>query len=243
MRGSSVRIRYGPLFFHQRMEFPPLRDRSNDIVSGLLHLAGTGGAITVLVLLLVRASPLDGWHITGYTLFGSGMILLYLASTSYHLLPPSWPRAKAWGQRLDHALISILIAATYTPVLFIALDGGWRWSLFGVIWGLALLSALIKLCVWTLPAFLSLLLYLSMGWLILIAFQPLKESLTPLMLILLASGGIAYSLGILFFILEERLPPRRYFWMHEIFHVFVLLGSTLHSSVMFLLLSTPTQQT
>lgn len=219
------------------MEYTPLRDRSNDIVSGLLHLAGTVGALTVLILLLIQASSLDGWHITGYALFGSGMILLYLGSTSYHLTPSTWPRIKAFTQRLDHALIAILIAATYTPVLFIALDGGWRWSLFGVIWGLALLSATIKLANWSLPPVLSTLLYLVMGWLILIALSPLQKNLTPLMLILLASGGIAYTLGVLFFILEDHFPPKRYFWMHEIFHVFVLLGSTLHSIVMFLLLS------
>lgn len=219
------------------MEFTSLRDRSNDIVSGLLHLTGTAGAITVLVLLLIQSSSLDGWHITGYTLFGSGMILLYLGNTSYHLLSPRWPRTKAWAQRLDHALISILIAGTYTPVLFIGLDGGWRWSLFGVIWGLALVSFGIKLFDLRLPSFLSVTLYLAMGWLILIAFQPLRENLTSLMLILLASGGIAYTLGVLFFVLEDHFPPKRYFWMHEIFHVFVLLGSTLHSIVMFLLLT------
>lgn len=219
------------------MDYTPLRDRSNDIVSGLLHLGGMAGAIAVLVVLLVQSSPLDGWYITGYTLFGSGMILLYLASTSYHLIPPHWPRTKAVAQRIDHALISILIAGTYTPVLFIGLEGGWRWSLFGIIWGLAFISALIKFFAWQIPALVSILLYLIMGWLILIAFQPLRQSFTPLMLILLTSGGIAYSLGVLFFILEEKLPPKRYFWMHEIFHVFVLLGSALHSIVMFLLLS------
>ncbi len=219
------------------MEYTPLRDRSNDIISGLIHLVGMAGAITVLTILLVQSSSLDGWHITGYTLFGSGMILLYFASTSYHLIPPHWPRTKAAAQRLDHALIPILIASTYTPVLFIALEGGWRWSLFGVIWGLALIGALIKLCAWQLPSFLSLLLYLVMGWLIIIAFDPLRDSLSPLMLSLLMFGGIAYSLGVLFFILEGKLPPKRYFWMHEIFHVFVLLGSALHSTVMFLLLS------
>lgn len=218
------------------MEYTPLRDRSNDIVSGLLHLGGAAGAITTLVILLIQSASTDGWHITGYALFGSGMILLYLASASYHLITPRWPRTKALTQRLDHALISILIAGTYTPILFIALDGGWRWSLFGTIWGLALLSFCIKLFGLKLPTPLSVLLYLVMGWLILIAFRPLQASLSPFLLLLLALGGLAYSLGVLFFVLEEKLPPRPYFWMHEIFHVFVLLGSTLHSIVMFFLL-------
>lgn len=237
MRGSSVRIRYGPPFLHLRMEFPPLRDRSNDIVSGLLHLAGAGGAIAVLIILLVQSAPNDAWHITGYALFGSGMILLYLASTSYHLLSPAFPKLKSFTQRLDHALISILIAGTYTPILFIALPTPWRWSLFGVIWGLAILSFFIKLLDFKLHSFFSVLLYLVMGWLILIAFEPLTLSLTPLMFVLLATGGLAYTLGVIFFVLESKLPSRRYFSWHELFHVFVLIGSTLHTIVMFLLLS------
>lgn len=218
------------------MEFTPLRERSNDIVSGLLHLAGVGGAIAVLVVLLVESTPTDAWHVVGYTLFGAGMILLYLASTSYHLISPFWPRTKAWARRLDHALIPVLIAGTYTPILFVALPMPWRWSLFGIIWGLALIGFTVKFFDLRLHPALSLLLYLLMGWLILIALKPLMLGLTPLMLTLLAAGGVAYTLGVLFFALESKLPSRPYFSWHEIFHVLVLLGSTLHTMVMFLLL-------
>lgn len=218
------------------MDFVPERHRSNDMVSGLLHLGGVIGAITVLVLLLVMSAGAGAHFSTSYALFGSGLILLYLASASYHLIAPTWPRTKRFAQRLDHALIAVLIAATYTPVLFLGLPSAWRWSLFGVIWGLALLCFCIRFFALRLHSMWSVALYLVMGWLILVAFEPLRESFSPLMLWLLALGGIAYTLGVVFFVLEEKLPSRRYFWMHEIFHVFVLAGSVLHAIVMFLLL-------
>lgn len=219
------------------MYISPSRHRSNDVVSGLLHLVGVGLSIAVLVVLIVLgAREGSTLHIVGYVLYGTGLILLYLASASYHLLPESFLRLKRIAQRLDHAMIYVLIAATYMPITFIVLDGGWRWSMFGVIWGLAILGFTIKLLALHLPSSLSMGLYLVMGWLIAIAFSSLVQNMTAASLWTLVAGGLSYTFGVVFFALEHILPPKKYFWMHEIFHVFVLGGSILHTIVMFQIL-------
>lgn len=188
-----------------------------------------------MVVLIVLGASRDAWHVVGYTLYGVGLVLLYGASASYHLVPERFTRLKQWTQRFDHAMIYILIAATYTPVTFIALSGGWRWSIFGVVWGIAIVGMVLKLCAVRVPGIVSSLMYLLMGWLILIALKPLMVTMNANELWLLAAGGIAYTLGVVFFELENHVPQRKYFWMHEIFHVFVLAGSALHAVVMFLI--------
>lgn len=212
------------------------RHRSNDIVSGILHLIGAGLAVAVLVvLIIIGARNEEAWHVVGYSLYGSGLILLYLASALYHLAPQRMPRLKRAAQYSDHAVIYILIAATYTPITFIVLSGGWRWSLFGTIWGLAAIGAAIRFFWRRAHPAIPVALYVIMGWLIVIALSPLTQNMTRAALWLLVAGGIAYTSGVLFFALEKILPPRKYFWMHEIFHVFVLAGSALHTVVMFLI--------
>ncbi|MGB3921870.1 MAG: hemolysin III family protein [Minisyncoccia bacterium] len=214
-----------------------LHDRTNDVTSGILHLAGAGLAVAVMVVLVVSGvrygSP---WHVVGYSLYGAGLILLYVASATYHLVPHHFVRAKEVLQRLDHAMIFILIAATYTPITFIALSGAWRWSIFGIIWLLALIGALLKMFSVPIPRALSPVLYIAMGWFIFVAFAPLRETLTTATMWLLLAGGISYTLGVIFFALDKMLPRKPYFWMHEIFHVFVLGGSALHTIAMFLIL-------
>lgn len=208
--------------------------RSNDIVSGVLHFIGVGCAIAILVVLIVVGARYGGpWHVVGYSLYGSGLILLYLASSSYHLVPYRFVRTKLFLQRLDHAMIYVLIAATYTPITFVSLHSGWRWSMFGVIWGLAVVGCMFKLGGWRLHRGLWTALYVVMGWLIVIAFAPLQVSMSVGQLWLLVSGGISYTVGVIFFVLDRVLIRRRYFWMHEIFHLFVLGGSALHTIVMF----------
>ncbi len=211
--------------------------RTNDITSGVLHFIGVGLAIGVLVVLIVVGARYGGpWHVVGYSLYGSGLILLYLASTSYHLVPHRFARIKLVLQRLDHAMIYVLIAATYTPITFVSLHGGWRWSLFGVIWGLAVFGCVVKLSGWRLHPVASSLLYIAMGWLIIIAFSPLRVEMSTGELWLLIAGGLSYTVGVLFFMLDRVLRRRKYFWMHEIFHLFVLGGSALHTVLMFYML-------
>ncbi len=214
----------------------PLHYRSNDIVSGLLHLIGAACAIAILVVLIVLS--VDTYHVVGYTLYGSGLILLYTASTVYHLLPPAFTKAKSILRRVDHAMIYVLIAATYTPISFLALSGGWKWSIFGVIWGLALFGILAKFVMKQskMAAYASTALYVVMGWLIVIAIVPLIQGTSTATFVCLVCGGVAYTVGAVFFAIDSVIPKRQYFWMHEIFHLFVLAGSALHTIAMFLLL-------
>lgn len=211
--------------------------RENDVISGLLHFFGIGLAIAVLTVLVVLAAKYqDAWHIVGYSLYGSGLVLLYFFSAMYHLVPRQKMRIKNLLKRLDHAMIYIFIAATYTPITFIVLEGGWRWSLFGIIWGLAMFGFIIKIFGLKIPQGISVALYIGMGWLLVVAFSPLQEEMNGTLFWLIFSGGMAYTVGVIFFILDKILIPRKYFWMHEIFHLFVLAGSALHAIAMFFLL-------
>jgi hemolysin III len=215
----------------------PLRHHTNEITSGILHLIGAVCGITILVLLIIFSSLYGTvWHIVGFTIYGVFLSILYLASTLYHLMPQRKERAKEFLQRIDHASVYLLIAGTYTPICFLVLKGGTGWAVFGILWTLTIFGAILKLAkVKTNPS-VSVLLYLTMGWLIIFFLPLLKENMSAAALILLIAGGISYTVGVVFFVLESKIRRIKYFSMHELFHVFVLGGSTLHTIMMFLLL-------
>jgi hemolysin III len=215
----------------------PLRHHTNEITSGILHLIGAVSGVTMLVLLIIFSS-LHGtvWHIVGFTIYGVFLSLLYLASTLYHLTSQRKVRAKEILQRIDHASVYFLIAGTYTPVCFLVLKGGTGWTVFGILWTLAIFGAVLKLAKVKTPPSVPVLLYLTMGWLIIFFFEVLKENMSTSALVLLVAGGISYTIGVVFFVLESKVRQIKYFSMHELFHVFVLGGSTLHTIMMFLLL-------
>ncbi len=191
---------------------------TEEIVNGFLHFIGLGLSIAGLVILIVLAN--NTWEVVGFSIYGSALILLYLSSTLYHTLP--WPKVKEIFRVLDHSAIYLLIAGTYTPFVLTVLRGGWGWSLFGVIWGLACLGVILKCVCIDKFRILSVIFYLIMGWLVLIAIDPLLENLNKISLIFLFAGGIAYSLGVFFFAKDEV----KHF--HNIWHVFVIAGSVLH---------------
>jgi len=166
------------------------------------------------------AAPLSAWHLVGVSVFGGSLVLLYLASTLYHSVTS--PRAKRFFQVLDHALIFVLIAGTYTPWLLVNLRGPWGWSLLFTVWGMALSGIVIK--AFLLPRFdkLGTVLYLVMGWLICVAFDPLLDNINAAGLAWLVAGGVAYTAGVIFY-LTERLR-----FAHAVWHVFVLAGSVCH---------------
>lgn len=223
--------------WYSRKMKAPLRHSSNEITSGILHLIGAVAGVALLVLLVVFAALYGtAWHVTSFTIYGVFMILLYLMSTIYHMLPYTKERAKDVLQRIDHAMVYFFIAATYTPVCFIVLTGVKGWAVFGILWSLAIIGAVLKLIRAKTPVYVPVFLYLSMGWLIIFFLPTLLQSMSMTALYLLIAGGISYTIGVVFFVLEEKLVPRKYFWMHEIFHIFVLGGSTLHTIMMFLLL-------
>ena len=191
--------------------------------NSISHLCGAILALTGLVVLVVFASLQgDPWKIVSFSIYGASLVLLYLASTLYHSLRG---RAKVIFQLLDHQAIYLLIAGTYTPFALVTLRGGWGWSLFGVVWGLAVLGVVID----SLPAtrksrrIIPLALYLVMGWLCLAALGPLLDKLPAAGFALLLSGGIAYTAGIGFYLFDGHI---RYF--HGIWHLFVLGGSICH---------------
>jgi len=201
--------------------------KQNEPLSSLTHLIGVGLAVAALVLLIVFAAlKSTAWHVVTFSIFGASMILLYLASTLYHFFCKT-KKAKSFFMKLDHAMIYVLIAGTYTPICLVPLRGPWGWTLFGIVWGLAILGIVWK---FTLPMkpVLSTLLYLLMGWIALIAFVPLLEVLTGLAWLWLGLGGVLYSLGTIFYALDIIVPRTRWFGMHEVWHLFVIAGSFCH---------------
>jgi len=203
-------------------EYPYWEEFVNIVSHGIGFLL----SIAALSLMVVYAS-LDGnaWHIVGVSIFGASLVVLYLASTLFH-----WsvrPNIRKYLNVLDHAAIYVLIAGTYTPFLLVTLNGAWGWTMFGIIWGLAIAGVVFKMFFTGKYDKLSLVIYVLMGWLILIAIVPLLQNLSTMGLIWLLIGGVSYSIGAVFYLLN-RLP-----FNHAIFHFWVLGGSICHFFAVF----------
>lgn len=193
-----------------------------EIANFLSHGIGLLLAVAAIPILVVAAAAHAGAaEITGVSIFGATMVLTYLSSSLYHALPPG--KGKQVMQLVDHGAIFLLIAGTYTPFTLGTLWGAWGWSLFGVVWGLALVGLVLKACVGTRYQSLSVGLYLAMGWLVLIAIRPLYLHLPAWGLFWLVLGGLAYTIGVIFFVLDEKVR-----YAHAIWHVFVLAGTACH---------------
>ena len=192
-----------------------------ELANGLTHGAGLLLAIAGLgVLLAYAARHGDAWHIVGCAVFGAALIACYTTSTLYHSVRSE--RLRPLLRTLDHAAIFLLIAGTYTPFTLVSLRGPWGWSLFGVVWGLALVGIALRLLLNGRLHGLVVALYLAMGWVVVVAVQPMLDRVAPGGLALLAAGGLAYTGGVVFY-KWKRLP-----YNHAIWHLFVLLGSALH---------------
>mgnify|MGYP001166474005 CR=1 FL=1 len=197
------------------------KDRE-EIFNTITHAIGTLLSIAALVILTVLSAVHGGARmITASTIYGSTLIILYLASTLYHVIKK--PSLKAKAKILDHASIFLLIAGTYTPFTLVTLQGGWGWSLFGCTWGIAIFGIAFKIFFTGKYEKLSLFLYLLMGWLIIIAIHPLVQKLPTPGLYLLVCGGVFYTVGTIFYIKDET-----YKYAHSIWHLFVLAGSICH---------------
>ena len=189
--------------------------------NGISHLIGTALALAGLALLVLTAArQADAWKIASFSLYGATLFMLYGFSTLYHSLRG---RAKAIFRRLDHLAIYLLIAGTYTPFALVTLRGGWGWSLFGVVWGLAIVGMMLEYLPRKGPRILPVVIYLLMGWLALIALRPLMQALPPAGLAWLVAGGMFYTVGVLFYGLDARLRHA-----HGVWHLFVLAGSISH---------------
>jgi len=185
------------------------------------HLVGTVLAVIGGIQLIVPAATGgDAWKVVSASIYGATLVLLYGASTLYHSLRG---RAKDILRELDHHSIYLLIAGTYTPFCLVTLRGPWGWSILGVVWGLATLGILQELRKNKGERILSVIIYVLMGWLVLVALIPLLNALGSAGFAWLAAGGLLYTVGIVFYILDTRLTHA-----HGIWHLFVLGGSTCH---------------
>jgi hemolysin III len=187
----------------------------------LTHAVGVLlGLVGMAVLVTLSARRGDPWEVVAACVFGVSLVLLYTASTLYHTFRQ--PEMKRLLRKFDHAAIFLLIAGTYTPFLLVSLRGPWGWSLFGIIWGLAVAGMVLKF--WFAGRFtiVSTLLYLAMGWLVVVATRPMLAAVAPTQLWFLLAGGFCYSGGTVFY-LWRSLP-----YHHAVWHLFVLGGSICH---------------
>jgi hemolysin III len=190
---------------------------ANSVSHGVALLAAIVGA----PFLIIAARDFGAANVVGASVFAATMVLLYLTSTLYHALRPG--RLKRLFMKLDHSAIYIFIAGSYTPFALGALGGPWGWSLFGVVWSLAVFGTLLKAFDRLSHPWLSTGLYLVMGWLVLIAAVPLVERVALPGIALLVAGGVAYTVGVVFFMLDHRWR-----YAHAVWHGFVAAGTGCH---------------
>jgi len=189
--------------------------------NSVTHLMGAVLAAAGAAVLVVLAARLgDPWKIASFSVYGFTLFALYALSTLYH---STRGKLKRVFQKLDHCSIYLLIAGTYTPFALVTLRGAWGWSLFGVIWGLAALGIAQEAWLGKGARVLSVVIYVLMGWLSVIAIKPLIAALTPAGFAWLAAGGLFYTGGIVFYALDAKLRHG-----HGIWHLFVLAGSASH---------------
>ncbi len=194
---------------------------SEEIAHTITHGIGALLSIAGLAVLVSFASLNgDAWHIVSSSIYGATLIILYSASSLYHGI--SHPKAKALLQQFDHAAIYLLIAGTYTPFLLVSLRGVWGWSLFAVIWSIAIVGMIFEFVDAKRFKKLSLWLYLGLGWIVVLAIKPMLAQVETGGLVLLLLGGLSYSLGVIFYVREKMV------YHHAIWHLFVLAGSVFH---------------
>lgn len=189
-----------------------------ELANSITHGIGILFAISALGVLTAFSSVFGtAWHIVSCSVYSGTMILMYTASTLYHSIP--WPRAKKVLRILDHSAIFLLIAGTYTPFTLVSLNGAWGWTLFGVVWGLAVLGIICEIYLLSNYRFLAISIYVAMGWTIVVATKPLLASVPTGGLLLLLTGGLFYTVGIVFYVCR-KMP-----FHHAVWHLFVLAGT------------------
>ena len=191
------------------------------LIGAILSLIGAS------VLITLAAVECNTLKIISYTIYSITLFLLYLSSTLYHSFQG---RTKAVFQKLDHLAIYLLIAGTYTPFALIALEGATGWWLFGVVWFLAVLGMIIESLPIQGPRVIPIIIYIIMGWACVFAMGPIIDSLSDFAFGLLLAGGLIYTSGVVFYVLDNWYP-----WCHEIWHIFVVAGSACHYFAIFML--------
>lgn len=200
----------------------PRQSLGEEIANSITHGIGAALATAALTILLVFAALKgDAWRVVSFAIYGTSLVLMYTSSTLYHAF--THKKAKRYFRIMDHSSIFLLIAGTYTPITLLPLrDTGWGWTIFGLIWGIAILGILFKFLFYGKLEKLSVVFYVLMGWLAVIAIKPMLINLPTGLLIWIAIGGLSYTLGIIFYA-WTKLP-----YSHSIWHLFVLGGSISH---------------
>ena len=195
--------------------------RYGERFNSITHLVGAALALAGTAVLVTIAAGLgDPWKIVSFSVYGAMLVALYVFSTLYHSI---WGRAKHVLQKIDHCMIYLLIAGSYTPFALVSLRGAWGWSLLGVVWGLAIVGLVQELWLARGARMLSMAIYLVMGWLALVAAWPLWIALEPEGFAWLLAGGMLYTAGIVFYVRDRTVRHG-----HGIWHLFVMGGSTCH---------------
>lgn len=197
--------------------YPQREELANTVTHGVGAVVSLVAGVALIALAAMGGDP---WRIVGASVFSASLVLLYTASAVYHGAPGG--PAKFRLEIADHCAIFVLIAGTYTPFTLVSLRGAWGWGLFSVIWGLAVAGVALKLVFATRFALLSTLIYIAMGWLVVVAAGPMIQALPLTTLLLLVAGGVTYTAGTLFYH-NHRIP-----FAHAIWHLFVIAGSALH---------------
>lgn len=198
-------------------------------VNGFTHLAGAILSFAGLLALVIKTA-LQGHStiaLTAVIIFGISMILLYAASATYHLVVSS-DKVISFLRRLDHSMIFLLIAGSYTPFCLIALEGTTGWVLFSIIITIAIIGISFKLIWFNCPRWLSTSIYVIMGWIAVFLMGPLKESLSSQGLSLLIMGGVFYTIGAIIYATKPKFLKSKYLGFHEIFHIFIMFGTLTH---------------
>jgi len=199
-----------------------VQSRGEEFANSISHGFGLIAAVVATPFLIRHAVRHgDAWFVVGASIFATTMVLLYLASTLYHALPVG--RAKRVFRVIEHSAIFLLIAGTYTPFTLGVLRGAWGWTLFGLVWSIALAGLMLKALNRMPHPIISTSLYLLMGWLIVIAAHPLSERVATSGLLWLIAGGLAYTVGVVFFAFDSRLRYGHFIW-----HLFVMAGTACH---------------
>ncbi|MEW9051413.1 MAG: hemolysin III family protein [Neobacillus sp.] len=195
--------------------------KKEEIANSITHGIGAALSIAALVILIVFSSLYgNAWHIVSFTLYGASMFILYMSSTLVHSFPEG--KAKDIFEIFDHSSIYFYIAGTYTPFLLVVIRGPLGWTLFGIVWGLAIAGTIFKCFFVKKYLFTSTALYVVMGWMIVFAWKPLAANLAPEGMIYLAIGGLLYTLGSIFYVW------RGFQYHHAIWHLFVIGGTVAH---------------
>jgi len=200
-----------------------------EIINAVLHGIGFGLAVAALVVLVVFAGMYGTVrHVVGFAIYGATLALLYLSSTLYHSFPEG--KVKRVFRIFDHSSIFLLIAGTYTPITLIKLRSGLGWTIFGIVWGIAILGIISKVFWINKFSIFSTILYIAMGWLVVIALKPLLAALNRPSTVFLVVGGLLYTIGTIFYSWKNMK------YTHAIWHLFVLAGSICHFFTIFFLL-------